>query len=350
MFLSILQQYSKYCRNFSLCLNSLIVYKTHVIYLFTDGCLAHKTAVAAGALMMYLRYILDPGPLNWGRDPEEFRQRFLMSNEFNEKVKSDTKVVNKRELEPEQDTNKGKQLTGKTKRHKHEGLKEGAMNNNILAAQLHGMDKDGDNYYQDDGDYKEKGYENEMYPQNEDKAKHLQRLVQFDNNQLGEKKKGDDYDEDDYDDDQDDNEEDGNYEYQNNNKNKKHPNKNRFHEKHDKQVAIKPDDTDYTYYDEIHKHDDYNNENEMDENANKNDKSGIKNMVKDKLPKNAEVVPEKLQQEQPDFQQRQLESQYTPKTFLVFIIFCSFVLLIVMYRFIKNRRIHIKYHPRSFLR
>ncbi|KAJ8308493.1 hypothetical protein KUTeg_013367 [Tegillarca granosa] len=127
-----------------------------------DGCLAHKTAVAAGALMMYLRYILDPGPLNLRTDPEEFRQRFLMSNEFNDKVRSDTNVINKRELNTDKGTDKEKQVTGKSRRHKHDGVKEGALNNNILAAQLHGMDREGGNYYQDDGDYKEKGYENEI--------------------------------------------------------------------------------------------------------------------------------------------------------------------------------------------
>ncbi|KAJ8309285.1 hypothetical protein KUTeg_014159 [Tegillarca granosa] len=127
-----------------------------------DGCLAHKTAVAAGALMMYLRYILDPGPLNLRTDPEEFRQRFLMSNELNDKVRSDTNVINKRELNTDKGTDKEKQVTGKSRRHKHDGVKEGALNNNILAAQLHGMDREGGNYYQDDGDYKEKGYENEI--------------------------------------------------------------------------------------------------------------------------------------------------------------------------------------------
>ena len=29
-----------------------------------DGCLAHKTGVACGALVMYLRYLIDPGPLD----------------------------------------------------------------------------------------------------------------------------------------------------------------------------------------------------------------------------------------------------------------------------------------------
>ncbi|XP_005094546.1 uncharacterized protein LOC101856725 [Aplysia californica] len=37
-----------------------------------DGCLSHKTGVAAGALVMYLRYLIDPGDIKWTGQHELF--------------------------------------------------------------------------------------------------------------------------------------------------------------------------------------------------------------------------------------------------------------------------------------
>jgi len=48
-------------------MNRLIIVMLTCHCLLTDGCLAHKTAVAAGALSQYLRYVLSPGSLDYQR-------------------------------------------------------------------------------------------------------------------------------------------------------------------------------------------------------------------------------------------------------------------------------------------
>nr|KAG5700889.1 hypothetical protein BaRGS_012296 [Batillaria attramentaria] len=52
------------------------------------GCLAHKTGVAAGALVMYLRFLIDPGPLDFFSQHEFFPkdQSILGDPEANKKI------------------------------------------------------------------------------------------------------------------------------------------------------------------------------------------------------------------------------------------------------------------------
>ena len=48
------------------------------IYLFTDGCLAHKTAVAAGALSQYLRFAINPGSFEYSREVNLHGNNYMM--------------------------------------------------------------------------------------------------------------------------------------------------------------------------------------------------------------------------------------------------------------------------------
>ena len=63
--------------------NVLLTFCNH----FSDGCLAHKTGVACGALVMYLRYLIDPGPMDlltphdfFPEGPEEFQGEDVNKN------------------------------------------------------------------------------------------------------------------------------------------------------------------------------------------------------------------------------------------------------------------------------
>ena len=56
----------------------------------TDGCLSHKTAVAAGALSQYLRFMLDPGPPEF-KDITIFRESLFPAH-LNNSIKNNTKL------------------------------------------------------------------------------------------------------------------------------------------------------------------------------------------------------------------------------------------------------------------
>ncbi|XP_033733441.1 uncharacterized protein LOC117322612 [Pecten maximus] len=330
-----------------------------------EGCLAHKTAVAAGALVMYLRYLIDPGPMDIQRkimDPSQ--HRFLMSRE----VSKQQSALNASHLAV--DDGQDRDNDGLTEdEHLVKLLKAGAgvaghlMEGNApklgvgedyeeneaqnnLNAQLNLNNEEGDgNYYAHNGNeevYDEKNKEN-LPDQSKDK-KHM--LVQFDNGPLvNADNKGlqDGYEEDGYKDDNHNNEnEDGDYDEEkalNNFKNDvNHIQIGR------KPVIPKADETDYTYYDEKEQHNGYNN---FDE-----DESDTAETQK-KILQPAQVLEDKVE----SIKKKTLtvdtlphNSANPPNT--LFLIVCASMLLVVffMYRFIRSRRVHIRYHPRPFVR
>ncbi|KAK6183530.1 hypothetical protein SNE40_010998 [Patella caerulea] len=298
-----------------------------------DGCMAHTTAVATGALVMYLRYLIDPGPLDLYSSHHILQEtsRSLLG----------------------QGLDQSPVIGGDSRKVKQEGLipvKDPSINLNPDPAE------DGLN-------------PNEVVEDDEE-----------------------DEDEDEYEDGEEDAEEDDDPDYNNDAKNddefypdgdetednKKHPEKKVVHfGLRPKEIEIKknlyeggegdykengkknnPEDADYTYYEEdnhaknnpkkvVNANPIENNNidnNDIDNNNNNNnniniesDKDARVNLINPNVDR--EIVKEPVSPTPPSM-----------KTVFVFFSVCSMVILFFMFRFIKKRRIHIRYHPRDFLR
>ena len=102
---------------------------------FPDGCLAHKTAVAAGALVMYLRYMIDPGP-------QEFQHLSLAQV-------SQGKIVKRMNLESE---NRGKE-------EEKEYKENDAGNEDRIAVDKPAEKQEEENYNDENGDKNNNGEE-----------------------------------------------------------------------------------------------------------------------------------------------------------------------------------------------
>ncbi|XP_060077665.1 uncharacterized protein LOC132557185 [Ylistrum balloti] len=331
------------------------------------GCLAHKTAVAAGALVMYLRYLIDPGPMDIQRkiiDPSQ--HRFLMSRE----VVRHQSVTNASLLGEDEDkghlvrderlmksfkagiADAGHVINGNApKLGIEEDYEEIEEQNNQAQLNLNNEEGDG-NYYAHNGN-EEEGYDEKnkegVQDQNKDKQ-HMQ--VQFDrgpvvNADIGHKDVRDGYEEEGYKDNNHNENEDGDYDEEkalNNFKNDvNHIQIGR------KPVIPKADETDYTYYDEKEQHNGYNNFNNFDE------EEGDVAETKKKVLQPVQVLEDKVERIKKetlsvDTLAHVNNSTSPPNT--LFLVVCASMLLVVffMYRFIRSRRVHIRYHPRPFVR
>lgn len=331
----------------------------------TEGCLAHKTAVAAGALVMYLRYLIDPGPMDIQRnivDPSQ--HRFLMSRETGKHSinRGNGKKHQNRQKEDLVNSFKaglvdvGHLRNGNGPKLRVEEDGNAGNLENILNAQLNLNNEDGDeNYYAQDGN-DDDGYDDKkkegLYNQNEDK-KHL--LVQFDNGNgpvinanVGHKADvHDGYGDDVYKDENHNNDHgDGDYDEEKALNAKNDANRVQIGRK---PVVPKADETDYTYYDDNEQHNGYNNVN----NEAKEDEDVAE--MRPKVLQAEQVMEDKTETSKKDVLPADnvipISTGASPPNTL-FLVVCASMLLVVlvMYRFIRSRRVHIRYHPRSFAR
>ncbi|XP_069116087.1 uncharacterized protein [Argopecten irradians] len=327
-----------------------------------EGCLAHKTAVAAGALVMYLRYLIDPGPMDIQRnimDPSQ--HRFLMSREArntsNTSRLAGSKVIDGLTAEEHlvKSIKAGASIMGHVidgnapKLGVGEDYEDNEAQNNLNAQlNLNNNDDADGNYYahnENEDVYDEKNKDN-LPDENKDNN-HM--LVQFDNGavmNVDHKELKDGYEEDGYKDDNHNNEnEDGDYDEEKALNNFKH-------EVNHIQIGRKPvipkaDETDYTYYDEKEQHNGYNNFNNFEEDEQDTAET------KKKVLQPSEVLEDKVE----SLKKKSLAVDALPHTNsnppnTLFLVVCASMLLVVffMYRFIRSRRVHIRYHPRPFIR
>lgn len=289
----------------------------------TGGCLAHKTAVGAGALVMYLRYLIYPGssdifknhafiksklsaakPLT---DNEDIAYALAMGQTFKDIPKA---ILDKTAVKKQDHAMKANRTLLK-----NDYNQPGALNNNVLAAQLYGK-TDKEEYYsnqKDKHEYYDDKNESPEYPKNDAKKPNQDVMVRFDNakddknNYLDE-----DYKDEDYNEKGDDKEE---------------------------EEDVKNQDRDYPYYDvnqrKQQEEADRIEREDKDQYMIKRDKGGQPDPVGGVGEK--VVIPG-----QPD----------GPSLGTVMMgfsaVFC--VLLFFVYRFIKSRRVHIHYSLRSLMR
>lgn len=177
----------------------------------TGGCLAHKTAVGAGALVMYLRYLIYPGssdifknhafiksklsaakPLT---DNEDIAYALAMGQTFKDIPKA---ILDKTAVKKQDHAMKANRTLLK-----NDYNQPGALNNNVLAAQLYGK-TDKEEYYsnqKDKHEYYDDKNESPEYPKNDAKKPNQDVMVRFDNakddknNYLDEDYKDEDYNE-----------------------------------------------------------------------------------------------------------------------------------------------------------
>lgn len=242
--------------------------------------------------MVYLRYLVLPGPKTLAENTEEMLQQRKLLN-----IKDFGAVKQDRGAPP-------------IKSRKDNHQKAQAMNNNVLAAQINDNNKEDDYYAVDENEEEE-----------EEDEKGGNKNVQFEENQ------NDNNDEKD-----EDNEYEGDY-------NEKGKSKKNLHVKNLDNNNPKPDDTDYTYYDDKNKHDDYTND-EYDE---KDDKEGNKDSAGGTL--KVKLINES--NSGVTFPHSNLQS---PSGVFVIVSLTVIVLLILMFRFLKKRRVHIRYNFKSFNR
>ena len=126
---------------------------------------------------------------------------------------------------------------------------------------------------------------------------------------------------------------------------------NEYHEEKDKSRHIqigrkhmipREDDTDYTYYQENHQHDDY----VVKEDLEKDVKGKLKPVNEENISEDSSKL---VNVDAPQLMSHERFGGSPHVTFIVVAV-CMFVILLLMYRFIKSRRIHIRYNPRSFSR
>lgn len=177
----------------------------------TGGCLAHKTAVGAGALMMYLSYLVYPGssdifknnafiksklsaakPLT---DNEDIAYALAMGQTFKDIPKA---ILDKTAVKKHDRAMKANRTLLKK-----DYNQPGALNNNVLAAQLYGK-TDKEEYYsnqKEKEEYYDDKNESPEYPKKDAKKPNQDVMVHFDNgkdnknNYLEEDYKDDDYNE-----------------------------------------------------------------------------------------------------------------------------------------------------------
>lgn len=293
----------------------------HILYnkFSTGGCLAHKTAVGAGALVVYLRYLIKPGAFDMFNNMAFIKSKLninepLTDNEDIAYALAMGQPLQKlpREIQDKTALRKqDKSIVANRTLLKKDYSQPGALNNNVLAAQLYGKPEK-EEYYanqKDREEYYEEKDESPEYPRNK-KVGRDSEMLQFDKGKDKNDNADDDYKDDDYnvkDDDKEDN--------------------------------VKNDDRDYPYYDVNQKKQreeaDRIEREDKDQYVVKRDKEG--------QPLPAGGVTEKL---------AVLGRPEGPSLGTVLLgftaVFC--VLLFFVYRFIKSRRVHIHYSIRSLMR
>ncbi|ESO83508.1 hypothetical protein LOTGIDRAFT_169202 [Lottia gigantea] len=286
-----------------------------------DGCLAHTTAVAAGALVMYLRFLIDPGPMDFHGSHHILQEtsRSLLSPIRDEnpaggesrKVKQEGLIpVNKDELGSEINLNPD------------QGVDDPNVNDIVEEDE---DEEDEDDEYNDvneneDPDYNEDNEEikdEDIYPDANpnDNSKH--KVVHF-GKDVG-----------------------------------KH--KNYFEGDLNEKNQKANEDGDYTYYEEDNKIKNIPPNIDLDIKPLDNNDNDIKIDNHDIVHNSNNNEINSVESIQGNFVGTSLEhpSNAEPsglRTSFVFFSVCCFVILFFMFRFIKKRRIHIRYHPRGLLR
>ena len=281
--------------------------------------------------MMYLRYLLNPKLADLGKNSQQLK--FSPADRNSSMLqKREATGIHLNQVKNNVEDNPGQGHV------QHE-----ALNNNILAEQLRNKNsKNDDDYYSQDNDNKKDDYykNDDDYDQhpNDGLEKLHHRMVQFDNGQ-GEKPKGKSKDRVEYDTKHDDYNEDDDYKLDDKNDEYDGKEDKILKDKDDKNVEVKKDDDrDYPYYDHDHHadHDDYKEEK-------------VQNVQKDSAVP-AEVENAEKQAIVINQQKDLVQSTSSPMGSVLFaVVFSIVVVLLLMYRFIRTRRIHIKYKIRSLL-
>ncbi|XP_050407138.1 myb-like protein D [Patella vulgata] len=297
-----------------------------------DGCMAHTTAVATGALVMYLRYLIDPGPLDLYSSHHILQEtsRSLLG----------------------QGLDQSPVIGGDSRKVKQEGLipvKDPSINLNPDPAE------DGLNPNEVVEDDEEEDEEEDEYEDGEEDAEEDDDDPDYNNDAKNDDEFYPDGD--------------------NTADSKKHPEKKVVHfGLRPKEIEIKknlyeggegdykengkknnPEDADYTYYEEDNH---AKNSPKKVVNANPIENNNIDNNDIDNNNNNIDIESDKdarVNLINPNIDSEIVKEPVTPtppsmKTVFVFFSVCSMVILFFMFRFIKKRRIHIRYHPRDFLR
>jgi hypothetical protein len=284
--------------------------------------LAHKTAVAAGALIMYLRYLIYPGQSNIFNN-----DAFIQSKVSAIKPLTDNEDVayalamgqSLNEMPKDTRGNSG----GRTRDHSIVAnrtlLKKDyshPLNNNILAAQLYGKN-DKEEYYSDQK-LKEDYYEDKNEAPDYNKRDHKKlnaghKLVHFDNK----KQDNGDYVDEDY-------------------KDEGYNDKDEGREEEEKN-----DDRDYPYYD--------TNQRKQREEADRMEREDKDQDVVKPDHGEPQSPADSLEGGEKPGPPARTEGPPPGTVILGFgVVFC--VLLFFVYRFIRTRRVHIRYKLRSLMR
>ncbi|XP_041353629.1 uncharacterized protein LOC121371652 [Gigantopelta aegis] len=294
-----------------------------------DGCLSHKTAVAAGALVMYLRYLIDPGALNLTSVhlilPESSRSLLAeakLQDFQNQKVKGEGLIPVRQELGEELVLNQADD---------HEAVEDGEEEAGGNAEEQTEEEEDED-LDDADGNYKD---EDEMYPDKpENPNLHDKKVVRFGNDI----KAGVEFEKNKFEDDGD---EDIQDHYVDGDKAKANHFQAGLRGGNPDQQDEK-DEEEYTYYDP------------PDKDLNK-DVDFEKKDVNPSVHKNVRRYKKKVNKDEAQqivYGSDNVVIKSKPNDRTLFIVFASasLVIIFLMYRFIKKRRIHLRFLPRKLFK
>jgi hypothetical protein len=290
----------------------------------TGGCLAHKTGVACGALMMYLRYLVDPGPLDM----------FAPHNFFPE---------GSRGLLGDEVSNKKMMSVLEERMHRFDDKEEKEGDEPVAAGwELGGQDKQNDNNEEEEEEDDEEEYYSweVLYPvgggggEGQPQPPHDVKVVHFgagndkDKDSAGKDKQPD---KDEYvDEKEEEEEEEGDYI-----KRVKGDDNSVDDIANNKDDEHKDDDTEYTYYDDD------------DENT---DRGIIRKHKPQAPPQNGPRIRSHARHKTHPHESMEAaigQPELPPTKMIIFLLSAtSLVLLIFIYKFMKKRRIHLKYRNR----
>lgn len=259
-------------------------------YSFVGGCLSHKTAVAAGALVMYLRYLIDPGDTGLDKgtgtiklvDPG--KKRDILQQEIS--LREDPR---------------------------HNQHPDSLMDRGGPYQHEEGDDGD-DDEEEEDEDYND-GDEEDEYGEDGEAKLAGRNLIHVRQLGPGEKGKQELY-----------------------NKARELPgNNNNEEEEEEEEEDYKGDnqqntDEEYPYYDETEELNKLKGKHLKDLPVGVKHDRPVKSLGKDSFSGSMKPVP---------------EVKGTERTMVIIFLACFVVLFLLMFRFIKKRRIHIRYHTRT---
>ncbi|XP_046571855.1 uncharacterized protein LOC124280019 [Haliotis rubra] len=281
------------------------------------GCFAHKTAVGAGALVMYLRYLIDPGPLDLNSShrvlPESSRsllEKAEASLGDSQKVKKEGLIPVKQKLNAE-DLALNQMAPALEDREGDDGFGDGGD----AGEQSEEYEGDEDEDEEEDGDegVDDEAYEDkDMYPDKEENIRD-RKIVHFGAERKDELNDVERFGKDDA---------------------------GGLVDNLDMDQPLKgdnpqgnADDAEYTYYDEPEKE-----EKSVQQSNFKKDTHVVKSHHRNKShnPHESRRLVRDPKGQDP-----------VGKTMFIVFSVCFLFLFFLMYRFIKKRRIHIRYHPRT---